>query len=173
MIGLTRQGMFACARERPAPDLGGDCLCALQVECPPERMGSSASLSRAEKQMFSAQMVQSFQVCKSVAASRNLNLLTDVQFEFHRQSVSNLRERNKINACGQSFVTGAISFNKCHVSLHARLRSAVGERGKWSGGGEGVPNESQPERNARHRAVDGSPPRLWYRTMQARDERAV
>jgi hypothetical protein len=50
--------------------------------------------------------------------------------------VSNLRERNKIIACGQSFVTRAVSFNKCHVSLHARLRSAVGEPGKWSGGGE-------------------------------------
>ena len=34
-------------------------------------------------------------------------------------------------------------------------------------------SESQPERNARRRAADGSPPLLRPCTMQARDERAV
>src|ERR1039458_7984570 len=81
-------------------------------------------------------MARSSQGCKSVAVSRNLNLLADVQFEFHRQSVSNLRERNKISACRQSFVTRASVSKICLVSLHARLRSAVGERGKWSEGGD-------------------------------------
>ena len=58
-------------------------------------------------------------------------MLTDVQFEFHRQSVSNLRERNKISACGQSFVTGAINFkNGTFHSMHGfGLRSASGESG--------------------------------------------
>ena len=52
------------------------------------------------------------------------------------------------------------------------LRSAVGERGKWSGGRREVFSESQPERNARRRAADGSPPLLRPCTLQARDERA-
>ena len=39
-----------------------------------------------------------------------------------------------------------------------RLRSVVGERGKWSGGRREAFSASQPERNARRRAADGSPP---------------
>jgi len=49
----------------------------------------------------------------------------------------------------------------------------VGERGKWSGGRRGAHSESQPERNARRRAADGSLPHLRLCTMQARDERVV
>ena len=53
------------------------------------------------------------------------------------------------------------------------LRSAVGERGKWSGRRRGAFSGTKPERNARRRAADGSPPLLRSCTMQARDERAV
>lgn len=38
------------------------------------------------------------------------------------------------------------------------LRSVGGERGKWNGGRRVAPSKSQPERNARRRAADGSPP---------------
>ena len=49
----------------------------------------------------------------------------------------------------------------------------VGERGKWSGGWNGAYSGMKPERNARRRAADGSPPHLRPCTMQARDERAI
>ena len=53
------------------------------------------------------------------------------------------------------------------------LRSAVGERGKWSGGRRGAHSGTKPEHNARRRAADGSPPLLRLSTVQAHDERAV
>jgi len=51
------------------------------------------------------------------------------------------------------------------------LRSASGESG--AEGGEKRLSESQPERNARRRAADGSSPPCGTKQMLARDERAV
>jgi len=173
MIGLIQQGRFGCGRERPALDLGRDCSFAKRVERPPERMDSSASLSRTATTIFSTQTANSFQGSRSVAASRNLNLFANVQVEFHRQSTPYFHDRNKTIACGQSFVTGAVGFKKREVLFHARLRSAVGEREKWSGERRGALSRTKPERNARRRAADGSPPLRRPCTLQARDERAV
>lgn len=54
------------------------------------------------------------------------------------------------------------------------IASVCGWRaGTWSGERRGASSESQPKRNARRRAADGSPPHLRSCTIQARDERAV
>jgi len=52
------------------------------------------------------------------------------------------------------------------------LRSAVGERRQWSGGRREASSESQPKRNARCRAADGSRRSCGNLQLAARDERA-
>jgi len=44
--------------------------------------------------------------------------------------------------------------------MKIKLRSVVGERGKWSGGRREASSGTKPERSARRRAADGSPPLL-------------
>ena len=173
MIGLIRQDRFACGRERPALDLGRDCSFAKRVVRPPERMDSSASLSCAVEKIFGSQTANSFQSSRSVAASRNLNLCANVQVEFHRQSTSYFRDRNKMIACGQSFVAGAVGFKTAEFYFMQGfgLRSASGESGAESG------EERLAERS--QSATPAAEPQTEARrslrpcTMQARDERAV
>jgi len=52
-------------------------------------------------------------------------------------------------------------------------RSAVGERGKWSGERREAHSTSQPERNARRRVADGSRRFCGNSANATRDERAV
>lgn len=49
-------------------------------------------------------------------------------------------------------------FGTRFVVLSEKLRSVVGQRGKWSGERRAASSGTQPECNARRRATDGSPP---------------
>ena len=76
---------------------------------------------------------------------------------------------------GKSEIRQSLIGEFINLSVYADfwLRSVVGERGKWSGGGEERLSESQTERNDRRRATDGSPPLMRHSVDTARDERAV
>ena len=135
-------------------------------------MDSSASLSRTATKIFRTQTANSFQGSRSVAASRNLNLSANVQVEFHRQSTPYFHDRNKMIACGQSFVAGAVGFKTSEFCFTQGfgLRSASGE--KLSGGAEQrVAERSQSAMPAAEPQTEArrSCGTMW---IPARDERA-
>jgi hypothetical protein len=173
MIGWTRKGRFACARERLALGLGGDGSSAKPVECPIDRMDSSASLSDSTREIVATQTANRFQSSRSVAASRNLNSFANVQVEFHRQSTPYFRDRNKTTTCGQSFVAGAARFKapEIHFIQGFGLGSASGE----SGAEDGEERLAERRRSATPAAKPQTEARRKYGAlrMAARDERAV
>ena len=64
-------------------------------------------------------------------------------------------------------------FYKTSACGSKTLRSAVGERGKWSGWRRGAPSASQPERNAAAEPRTEARRHCGNSPMPARDERAI